>query len=151
MPRRESGRAHRVRGLDNALTRIFSGLSVRKPDSESAEDTLGPHGLTMLFDSPEPLAEIIFVHGLGGGSRKTWDKGRDPSLYWPKEWLSRDPEFKHVRVHTFGYPASWSEREESIFNISMFARQLLEALQSSATIRRAKSVGSLSLDKIFRY
>ncbi len=94
----------------------------------------------MLFDSAEPLADIVFVHGLGGGSRKTWDKGRDPQLFWPKEWLSRDPDFKHVRVHSFGYHADWMERRESILNIHDFANYLLSQLATSSTIRRSKTV-----------
>jgi hypothetical protein len=115
-------------------------LTIRKQDHETREDIRGPLGLNLLFDSAEPLADLIFVHGLGGGSRKTWDKDNDPQLYWPREWLSRDPEFKHVRVHTFGYPADWQDRRESILNIHDFANSLLAQLQASSTIRRGKQV-----------
>ncbi|KAK0661187.1 hypothetical protein QBC41DRAFT_236104 [Cercophora samala] len=122
------------------LARVFSSLSIKKQTQETPENIRGPLGLRLLFDSSEPLADLIFVHGLGGGSRKTWDKNNDPSLYWPQEWLSRDPEFKHVRVHTFGYPADWTERRESVLNIHDFANSLLSQLQASATIRRSNQV-----------
>ncbi|KAK4444616.1 hypothetical protein QBC34DRAFT_182549 [Podospora aff. communis PSN243] len=122
------------------LSRVFSSLTIKSPKNESPEDVRGPLGLGLLFDSAQPMADLVFVHGLGGGSRKTWDKNNDPQLFWPREWLSRDPEFKHVRVHTFGYPADWTDRQESILDISDFANQLLSQLQASPTIRRGKPV-----------
>ncbi|GAB1317785.1 GPI inositol-deacylase [Madurella fahalii] len=140
------------------LARVFGNLSIKKQSNETPEDVRGPLGLRLLFDSAEPLADIIFVHGLGGGSRKTWDKDNDPALYWPREWLSRDPEFRHVRAHTFGYPADWMDRRESVLGINDFANSLLSQLQASATIRRAKqlplifvchSMGGLVVKKAF--
>ncbi|KAJ5674161.1 hypothetical protein N7462_009600, partial [Penicillium macrosclerotiorum] len=131
------------RGL-TALARVFSGLSVKTQSDESPEEIRGPLGLNLLFDSAEPLADLIFVHGLGGGSRKTWVKNNDPQMYWPREWLSRDPEFKHVRVHTFGYHADWTERRESVLNIHDFANSLLAHLQASSIIRRGKQAFILS-------
>jgi hypothetical protein len=69
-------------------------LSIRKKAPEAPLDPRGPLGLNVLHASSEPLIEFVFVHGLGGGSKKTWTHCNDPDLYWPKEWLSKDPAFK---------------------------------------------------------
>lgn len=80
--------------------------------------------------------EFIFVHGLGGGSRKTWAKTSNPYHYWPKEWLSKDPDFENVRVYSFGYAADWGETRDSILNINDFARSLLGEINNVPEIRR---------------
>lgn len=132
---------------------MFSGLSIVKHNEntkETAQDIKGQLGLNLLFDSSEPVVDIVFVHGLGGGSRKTWTKDNDPQLFWPKEWLSRDPEFKHVRVHSFGYHADWVERRESILNIHDFANSLLAQLQASTIIRRSKQVLKIPIPSFSR-
>lgn len=143
-PRRESYQSSKSARKLTALARIFTSLSIRRHPDETADDIHGPDGLSLLVDSAEPYADIVFVHGLGGGSRKTWDKGNDPQLYWPKEWLSRDPEFKRARIHTFGYHANWVERSESVLNIHDFANALLSQLQASSTIRRGKQVRTVA-------
>lgn len=113
-------------------------LSVHGAKAYSNEDDIkGPLGLTLLFDPSEPLIDLVFVHGLGGGSRKTWSKTGDPYHYWPKEWLSRDPEFKNVRIHSFGYNANWGDTAQSFLNIHDFGKSLLGALYDSPHIRAA--------------
>lgn len=120
--------------------RAFSTFKVTRKDDRPPEEIRGQLGLNLLVDSAEPLADIIFVHGLGGGSRKTWEKDGDPKLFWPKEWLSREPEFRRSRVHSFGYQADWIDRKASDLNISDFSTSLLNALQTSPLIRRSKHV-----------
>jgi hypothetical protein len=110
------------------LSRVFSGLSITRRSSESSEDRRGKFGLTLICDRADPIVDIVFVHGLGGGSRKTWCKGDDPSLYWPKEWLQRDPEFKNVRVYGFGYDSDWITRRDSQLGVHDFGKALLSAL-----------------------
>ncbi|RYP11555.1 hypothetical protein DL765_007744 [Monosporascus sp. GIB2] len=63
----------------------------RKTLSECPEDLRGPLGLTTLHEPSEPR-----VHGLGGGSRKTWSDSEDQSTFWPREWLPAEPGFKHA-------------------------------------------------------
>ncbi|KAK5125705.1 hypothetical protein LTR85_011979 [Meristemomyces frigidus] len=72
----------------------------------------------------DTVAHLIFVHGLGGGSRKTWIKNADPSLFWPKEWLPHDTDFRDVRIHTFGYDSTWTKN--SVLDVGDFAKSLLE-------------------------
>ena len=108
--------------------------------TESPGDIKGHFGLNLLYAPTDTFAEIIFVHGLGGGSRKTWSKGPDPESFWPKEWLSKDPEFEKVRIHSFGYNSSWSDSTERVLDIEDFARAFLAALQSSSLVRRSSNV-----------
>ncbi|KAI0129556.1 hypothetical protein BJ170DRAFT_616746 [Xylariales sp. AK1849] len=98
----------------------------------------GPLGLNTLCEPHETTAkvDIIFIHGLGGGSRKTWAKSTDPRHFWPKAWLSQDPEFQDVRVHSFGYNADWGERRQSILSIHDFAQSLLGELKNNPLVRR---------------
>jgi len=70
--------------------------------------------------------------------RKTWTKDGDPELFWPQQWLSRDHDFRDVRIHTFGYDANWDK--ESILNIHDFAKDLLGWLKDSPTIPREDDV-----------
>ncbi len=94
--------------------------------------------MNLLRDVTEPLIEFIFVHGLGGGSRKTWSKSTNQYHYWPKEWLSQDPEFGCVRVWSFGYKADWNERKENVLEIHDFALALLGEIENAPDIRRSK-------------
>lgn len=129
------------RRKSTTLSRVFSGLSITRRSSESSEDRRGKFGLTLICDRADPIVDIVFVHGLGGGSRKTWCKGDDPALYWPKEWLQRDPEFKNVRVYGFGYDSDWGTRRGSQLNVHDFGKALLSALLGDSFIRRSRNVG----------
>ena len=109
-------------------------------DSVDPQYPKGPLGLSIL-SSPlnEAVADLIFVHGLGGGSRSTWTKYSDPPVFWPLEWLPADPQFHDVRIHSFGYNSNlW---KESILNIHDFARALLGSVQDCPTIPRDSTVG----------
>jgi hypothetical protein len=122
---------------------FFTSLQIarrgREPQNESPK---GPLGLTTLFD-PGPdtsvVADLIFVHGLNGGSQSTWCKGHNLSNFWPKEWLPYDEAFQDVRIHTFGYPSSVTR--ESILNVHDFARSLLAAVKDSPTMAGDDKVG----------
>ncbi|KAI1364366.1 hypothetical protein F5Y08DRAFT_214267 [Xylaria arbuscula] len=105
------------------LGRYLSRRDVSISKNNEQEPSKGPLGLTTLFEPDgQAVADIIFVHGLNGGSRSTWTKGSQNS-YWPQDWLSRDEAFQDVRVHTFGYSSGLNR--ESILNISDFATNLL--------------------------
>lgn len=83
------------------------------------------------------MVDLVFVHGLGGGSRKTWSKGQNIALFWPKHWLSRDPDFQNVRIHSFGYDADWPDTGMAILDIHDFGNKLLTALHLSQWISRS--------------
>lgn len=116
------------RNSTNSRSLISRTLSKRATTGETGADTKGLHGLTTLYQpSSVPAAELVFVHGLGGGSRSTWMKSGDPSTYWPQEWLPRDPGFTDVIIRTFGYNSDWTK--ESTLNLHDFSKSLLGALQ----------------------
>lgn len=130
------------------LERAISGFTAsRRPspvrqasseDDNASESVKGALGLNLLRDVTEPLIDFVFVHGLGGGSRKTWSKTSNHYHYWPKEWLPQDPEFGCVRVWSFGYKADWNERQENMLEIHDFALALLGELENAPDIRRSK-------------
>lgn len=89
-----------------------------------------PLGLNLIHvpDTPNTV-DIIFVHGLGGTSKQTWSKNKDPNLFWPKEWLPLEPGISTARVMSFGYNAHFAAPGKNILNISDFARELLFAMK----------------------
>jgi hypothetical protein len=130
------------KGTDRQTTG-WSRLSRRRDSTRGSSDTnhdpKGPCGLSTISEMLETaLADLIFVHGLGGGSRSTWTKDSDPDLFWPQEWLLQDAEFRDVRIHSFGYASDW--REESILDISDFAKSLLGSIQHCPAIPKDSKV-----------
>jgi hypothetical protein len=106
---------------------------------DEAEHFKDPLGLNTLYDPPDlAIADLIFVHGLRGGSRSTWTKSADPSLYWPKEWLPKDAGFQDVRIHSFGYDSHWEK--ESSLNIYDFAQSLLGCIHDCPSMPRYSKV-----------
>ncbi|KAB5582350.1 hypothetical protein GE09DRAFT_264304 [Coniochaeta sp. 2T2.1] len=107
----------------------------QKHRDKDDEGSRGPLGLRLLHSSPEPLVDLIFVHGLRGGSVKTWRKGNDPRLFWPQFWLPVEPGFRHVNIHSFGYDSDWASTKSSILNIHDFGQSLLEEMRNSSHLR----------------
>lgn len=94
----------------------------------STERGADPLGLNVIYQpyGGAPTADIIFVHGLGGTSRKTWCRNRDTQFFWPGEWLPLETGFDRTRVLSFGYNAHFaSSGRENILNIADFAKDLL--------------------------
>ena len=80
----------------------------------------------MVYQPPSaPSLDIIFVHGLGGASHRTWSKFQDPGLFWPQQWLPREADISAARILTFGYNAKWRSGGPQNANISDFAKDLL--------------------------
>ncbi|KAH8178825.1 NACHT domain-containing protein [Sarocladium implicatum] len=88
-------------------------------------------GLSVLYCPPhEHEADIVFVHGLGGTNRGTWTKSKDPSTFWPLEFLSIEPVIKDARISTFGYKAKFQPgTAKSTMSIHDFAKDLLSELK----------------------
>ncbi|KAL9003079.1 MAG: hypothetical protein Q9188_004032 [Gyalolechia gomerana] len=131
----------RHKSTSSGLNRSFLSRTLTRRDgsSEASQDVKGPWGLNTLH-VPEGItvADLIFVHGLGGGSRSTWTKHGEPSLYWPEEWLPNDIGFRDVRIHSFGYNSNWEK--ESSLNIHDFSKSLLGSIQDCPAIPRASQV-----------
>ena len=102
---------------------------------DNVYDLRGPLGLNLLYSPSEPLIDFVFVHGLGGGSKKTWSKTSSVTHYWPQAWLPKDPAFKDVRVHSFGYDSDWAKGKENCLNIHHFGKSLLGEMYISPCLR----------------
>ncbi|MCJ1351615.1 MAG: hypothetical protein MMC33_001599 [Icmadophila ericetorum] len=125
---------------NQALDRRFSRSWLRsRLKSDSPSNDIGPLGLRPIHLSAEPLVDLVFVHGLRGGSMKTWRKGNDPRLYWPQNWLPLEPDFQNANIHSFGYNADFRETKDSILNVQDFGRALLSELRTSPHIRTRKN------------
>ena len=105
----------------------------------------GPNGLICVHNPAEPLVDLVFVHGLHGGSFKTWRKKEAKGYFWPGEWLAVDSEFQNVRIHTFGYPADWNDFKASNLNVLDFGGSLYGALDSSPHLNRGEKVCDIVL------
>lgn len=107
-------------------------------DDDPQEDK-GRLGLNTLYDPPHATAsvDIIFIHGIGGGSRKTWAAGGDDEKFWPQAWLQSDPDFQDARIHSFGYSADWGKRSTSTLNVHDFAQSLVGEMRNNPSIRRS--------------
>jgi hypothetical protein len=54
-------------------------------------------------EGDERAGDVVFIHGLGGDARDTWEANGDPRLFWP-EWLGDD--LPRLGVWSVGYDAS---------------------------------------------
>ena len=98
---------------------------------DGVNDPKGSLGLNLLYCPPEPLADLIFVHGLGGGSRKTWSRTSSITHYWPQEWLPKDYALNNLRVHSFGYDSDWMKGRDNCLNIHHISKSLLGEMSTS--------------------
>lgn len=100
----------------------------RKDKQAIRDRKWGCQGLTLLNSPPEVHASIVFVHGLRGGSYKTWSNGKDLESFWPQAWLAQEPKFRNVRIYTYGYHCDWTIGDLSILNIHDFGNSLYQDL-----------------------
>lgn len=78
------------------------------------------------------IADIVFVHGLGGGSQRTWSKNRDPDFFWPGKFLPAEAGISETRISTFGYDSNFRPgAKNSQMSILDFSKSLLFALKFS--------------------
>ncbi|KAL3454986.1 hypothetical protein BJX64DRAFT_295489 [Aspergillus heterothallicus] len=62
-------------------------------------------GLTQVHESPNPLVDIVFVHGLNGHPHRTWTSTRT-GAFWPVDLLPEVLDQNRVRILTYGYNAN---------------------------------------------
>ncbi|KAK1634044.1 hypothetical protein BDP81DRAFT_451981 [Colletotrichum phormii] len=149
--------------LQNRLRR-FSIRSSRSSRSDSsiqslsAADIKGALGLNLLHEPSEPAIDFVFIHGLGGGSKKTWSHSAEAGMFWPKDWLPNEVGFKHVRIHSYGYNSDWTTRKDSRLTVHDFGQALLADLYNSPCLRKngdtpiifvAHSMGGLVAKKAY--
>lgn len=137
--------AHRIATSADGVDLDVASPHLRQRSQDRKTD---PLGLVSLY-TPEviPVADVIFLHGLGGTSRQTWSKNRDSELFWPQNWLPLETEISRTRIFSFGYNAHFSASgPNSIASISDFAKSLLFAMKfgNGKDIKEPK-IGSVRL------
>jgi hypothetical protein len=86
----------------------------------------GPLGLSVIYTPESALkVDIVFIHGLGGASRKTWSKNENPELFWPLKFLPSEPDVCQARILTFGYNANFHASGNVRTSVLDFAKDLL--------------------------
>lgn len=116
-------------------------LTRRSSDTDS-----GAFGLNVVYTPDHGhKADIVFVHGLGGTSRWTWSKNRDPDLFWPLTFLALEPDLCLARILTFGYNATLKKGGHSGHSVLDFAKDLLFDLKYATDERKEDlQMGSVS-------
>jgi hypothetical protein len=119
-----------------------------RSNSVAIDRGVDPLGLSLLYSTVhDHVADIIFIHGLGGSSRMTWSKHRRLDLFWPLEWLPKDEDLKRARIFTFGYNAKFkSSAQSSSIGIADFSKNLLFDMRFG----RDDYSGSFNLGKVWR-
>ena len=108
-------------GGNNEEPRRNSDTSRRHSNVDS-----GPLGLNVVYCPKDGhKVDVVFIHGLGGTSRWTWSKFRDPALFWPAEFLPLEPDVGQARLLTFGYDANIIRSGSAGISILDFAKDLL--------------------------
>ncbi|KAK3309390.1 uncharacterized protein B0T15DRAFT_481111 [Chaetomium strumarium] len=108
----------------SALSDVHAKLYSPHQRQRSQDRRDDPLGLLVLHTPPERTIDVIFIHGLGGTSLRTWCRDRDLNKLWPKLWLP--DALPTARVLTFGYNAHFaSKKEQASSTIGDFANDLL--------------------------
>lgn len=123
--RRRGSVASNISDIYGNLIPTTSTAQARQRSQDRRSD---PLGLTVLYSpDPEPrTVDIMFIHGLGGTSLRTWCRNRDPDFLWPKHWLPDEADFSTARIMTYGYNAHFSsKKEQTSMTLNDFANDLL--------------------------
>lgn len=121
-------------------TSFFTRFGSARQQTDDKETTRGPLGLRSLFCASDTLIDLVFVHGLRGGSIKTWRYEEDQQLFWPRYWLPKEPEFSIVSIHSFGHESDWGSMTPSVLDVHDFGRSLYGELLASPSLRRTSTV-----------
>jgi hypothetical protein len=78
-------------------------------------------------ENPNRRGDVIFVHGLNGDARTTWQPEGQPERFWP-EWIGED--LLDVGVWSVGYPASAFAWNGSTMPLADRAVNILKSLHT---------------------
>ncbi|KAI9665515.1 MAG: hypothetical protein M1831_001657 [Alyxoria varia] len=85
-----------------------------------------PLGLNVIYAPKNgQKVDVVFIHGLGGTSRRTWSKNEDPELFWPLKFLPLEVDVSLSRIFTFGYDANFRTAGSIGTSVLDFAKDLL--------------------------
>lgn len=106
----------------------------------------GPLGLNVVYTPANGhKADIVFIHGLGGTSRLTWSKNKNPELFWPLTFLPLEPDLCLARILTFGYNANFLKSGNVGTSVLDFAKGLLFDLKyAKDDVKEDLNMGNVS-------
>ena len=104
-------------------------------------------------ESTSRVADLVFVHGLGGGSCSTWMDGTDTAGFWPL-WIGAD--FPSIGVWTLGYQADVSAWTSESMPLADRGTAILETLTNEGIGDRpvifvTHSMGGILVKQILRH
>lgn len=105
--------------------------------------------LKQISAADDPMANVVFVHGLSGDQSDTWRCGTSDEL-WPA-WLNE--RFPRLAVYSFGYAASvFAKNEQDLFERATSALDLFASKGFGACplILVGHSLGGLLIKSILR-
>lgn len=105
--------------------------------------------LMIISEADDPIANVVFVHGLSGDQSDTWRCGTSDEL-WPS-WLNE--RFPRLAVYSFGYAASvFAKNEQDLFERATSALDLFASRGFGACplILVGHSLGGLLIKSILR-
>ncbi|KAH8881349.1 hypothetical protein GQ53DRAFT_848361 [Thozetella sp. PMI_491] len=131
-------------GLSRASTSVT--LDGSRPGKGGEPDS-GPLGLNVVYTPNNGhKADIVFVHGLGGTSRWTWSKNKNPELFWPLTFLALEADICLARTLTFGYNAAFHKSGDGKTSVLDFAENLLHDLKYSEDANgKSLNIGAVPL------
>jgi tetratricopeptide (TPR) repeat protein/pimeloyl-ACP methyl ester carboxylesterase len=103
--------------------------------------------------SGETRTNVIFLHGLGGNLRSTWQSGSDDRSFWPR-WLADDIE--GLAIYVVGYEAPISRWRGTAMHLTDRATNVLARLLAEPHLRQGKiilighSLGGLVIKQLLR-
>lgn len=62
-------------------------------------------GLNVVYQAPNPVVDIVFVHGLNGHPHRTWTSS-NTDTFWPADLLPDVMSQAPVRILSYGYNAN---------------------------------------------
>jgi pimeloyl-ACP methyl ester carboxylesterase len=112
-------------------------------------------GLSALVncESSSRICDVVFVHGLGGGSHSTWMASEAAQGFWPS-WIGSD--FANVGVWTLGYRADVSAWTSESMPLADRGTAILETLANEGIGERpvifiTHSMGGILAKQILRH
>src|SRR5262245_20634512 len=104
-------------------------------------------------ESSSRIADVIFVHGLGGGSHSTWAATDVAHGFWPS-WIGED--FGNAGVWTLGYRADVSAWTSESMPLADRGTAMLEALANEGIGARSlifitHSMGGILAKQLLRH
>ncbi|KAI1178312.1 hypothetical protein F4777DRAFT_113251 [Nemania sp. FL0916] len=112
-----------VAGDSTLVETAASALDHDHPSNRDKGIEDDPLGLSLIYGAPNSDVDIIFVHGLGGSSYRTWSWERNRNNFWPA-WLRHEQGLSHFRFFSFGYNANFHDSNNPL-SILDFSKSLL--------------------------